>query len=234
MSRPTVGITTSTEQIVAAGWTETAAFSPVAYIRAVQRAGARAILLVPDDDPEGALDGVDAVIVSGGASDVSAESYGAEPHPETRGVEPRRDAFEQALVRLAAEQAIPVLGICRGMQMINVAYGGTLVQHMPDVLGRDDHRIPAAFADHEVALEPGSLAARASGREVERVKSHHHQGVDAVGQGLRVSGRATIDDTVEAVEDAEGRFVLGVLWHPEEDEASRVIAALVEQARASR
>jgi putative glutamine amidotransferase len=230
VSRPTVGITTSTEEIVAAGWDETAAFSPLSYVRAVQRAGARAVLLVPDDDPEGALGGLDAVIVSGGASDVSAQSYGAPPHPQTRGIEPRRDAFEIALVRAGAEQGVPVLGICRGMQIVNVAYGGTLTQHMPDVLGRDEHRVPAAFADHEVELAPGSLAARAVGRERERVKSHHHQGVENVGAGLAVSGTATIDGTVEAIEDADGRYVLGVLWHPEEDEASRVISALVESA----
>jgi putative glutamine amidotransferase len=234
--RPTVGITCSVADIVTDGWEEHAAFSPMSYVRAVQRAGARAVLLVADPDdtarPADVLRSVDAVIVSGGASDVAPGCYGAERHPATAAEEPGRDAFEIALVRAAAEQGVPVLGICRGMQLVNVAYGGSLVQHLPDVLGRDDHRVvPAEFADHEVRLEAGSLAARAAGRERERVRSHHHQGVERLGDGLRATGWATADDTIEAVEDPDA-YVLGVLWHPEEDEASRVVSALVEAARA--
>jgi putative glutamine amidotransferase len=234
--RPTIGITTSVSDVVAGAWTEHAAFSPTTYVRAVQGAGARAALLVADpedaQDPADVLRGIDAVIVSGGASDVAPRLYGQERHPATAPEEPVRDDFEIALVRGAAERGMPVLGICRGMQLVNVAYGGSLVQHLPEALGRDDHRVlPDQFADHDVRLEPGSLAARAAGRQCEPVKSHHHQGVERVGEGLRVSGRATVDDTIEAIEHPERPFVLGVLWHPEEDEASRVIGALVAAAR---
>jgi len=236
VSRPTVGITSSVADITAQGWEEHAAFSPLSYVRAVQRAGARAVLLVAD--PEDARDGkdilrgIDAVIVSGGASDVAPGRYGAERHPATAPEEPGRDAFEIALVRAAAEREVPVLGICRGMQLLNVAYGGTLVQHLPEALGRDHHRVlPADFADHEVRLRPGSLAARAAGRQHERVRSHHHQGVEKLGEGLEATGWAVTDGTIEAVEDPTRRFVLGVLWHPEEDEASRVVGSLVDAAR---
>ena len=230
-----MGISTSTEPIKAAGWDEVAAFSPLTYIHAVQRAGARAVLLVPDphdaEHPGDLLRGLAAVILSGGASDVHAEAYGAEAHPQTGGREPLRDTFEVAIVREAAERDLPLLGICRGMQVVNVAYGGTLHQHLPDVLGADEHRVPGGFSEHEVRIEPGSLAQRVVGREVERVLSHHHQGIDRLGEGLTITGRATSDDFPEVVEDAEGRFVLGVQWHPEEDEASRVVSALVDAAR---
>lgn len=231
--RPTVGITCTVADIVSDGWEEHAAFSPMTYVNAVRRAGARAVLLVADPEdarnPEDVLRGIDAVIVSGGASDVAPERYGADRRPETAPEEPGRDDFEIALVRAAAEHDVPVLGICRGMQLLNVAYGGTLTQHLPNA---DAHRVvPAEFADHEVVLDPGSLAARAAGGERERVRSHHHQGVDRVGDGLVVTGRAADDGIVEAIEDPDHPFVLGVLWHPEEDDASRVVSSLVDAAR---
>jgi putative glutamine amidotransferase len=131
------------------------------------------------------------------------------------------------------ERDLPVLGICRGMQMLNVATGGTLVQHLPDELGHEDHRpSPGSFAQHEVRLLPGSLAARATG-EAERhlVPSHHHQGPDELGEGLVASAWALPDGSVEALEHPERRFALGVLWHPEQDERSRVVGALVDAAR---
>jgi putative glutamine amidotransferase len=126
---------------------------------------------------------------------------------------------------------MPVLGICRGMQLLNVACGGTLVQHLPEALATELHAAtPGAFGDHDVRLEPGSLAARAAGAERLSVKSHHHQGVDELGEGLRATGWAEPDGPVEAIELEEG-FALGVLWHPEEDARSRVIGALVSAAK---
>ena len=234
--RPTIAITCSVADIRSGEWDEHAAFSPVAYVRAVQRAGGRAVLLVADerdaDDPHDLLEALDGVILSGGASDVAPRCYGQQPHPATAGEEPGRDAFEMALARGARERGIPVLGICRGMQLLNVAYGGTLHQHLPDVLGHDRHRaLPADFARHDVRVQPGSLAATATGNPTETVMSHHHQGPDRIGDGLKVTGTATIDDTPEAIEDPDARFLLGVLWHPEEDERSRVIGTLVDAAR---
>jgi putative glutamine amidotransferase len=236
MTRPTIAITCSVGDIRSGDWDEHAAYSPIAYVRAVQRAGARAILLVADEhdaaDPRELLQTIDGVILSGGGSDVAPRCYGHERHPKTAAEEPGRDAFELALARAAGEGDIPLLGICRGMQLLNVAYGGTLHQHLPDVLGHDEHRaLPAAFARHEVRIEPGSLAADATAAHTESVLSHHHQGPDVIGEELRVTGRATLDDSAEAIEDPRARFLLGVLWHPEEDERSRVVGALVGAAR---
>ena len=239
MTRITIAITCSVGDIRSGDWDEHAAFSPIAYVRAVQRAGARAILLVADDEdaehPQQLLQTLDGVILSGGGSDVAPRRYGQDPHPATAAEEPGRDAFEMALARCAKENDIPLLGICRGMQLLNVAYGGTLHQHLPDVLQHDDHRVlPAAFAHHEVRIEPGSLAAAATGRLVETVLSHHHQGPAEIGADLRVTGRSALDDIVEAIEDPGACFLLGVLWHPEEDERSRVVGALVDAARERR
>jgi len=234
MSRPTIGVTAATERVSYGVWSEVQAFmSPASYARAVQRAGGRPVLLIPDqedtDDPDGVLDVVDALIVTGGAGDVNPALYGEEPHPETGPVQEERDAYELALVRAAIEREMPVLGICRGMQILNVAYGGGIEQHVPDVVGHEKHRhTPGTFADHEVVIEPGSLAARAVGAERAPVKSHHHQGVKDVGAGLAVTARAD-DETVEAIEDPSCPFVLGVLWHPEEDEKSQLIKALVSE-----
>lgn len=206
------------------------------YPAAVQRAGALALILPPDEaaehDPDPLLDRVDALLLTGGA-DVDPASYGQERDPATGVTWPERDRFEIALTRRAIERQMPVLGACRGMQILNVALGGTLHQHLPDVIGTDVHRhTPGVFGDHEVRLEPDSLAARAVGSERTVVKSHHHQGIAELADGLVATGWSTGDDLVEAVELPGEPYVLGVLWHPEEDQASRVIASLVEAARA--
>ena len=208
--------------------------SPERYVRAVQRAGGRAILLPPDpddaQDPDEVLGMIDALLLTGGAGDLDPALYGQEPHPETGPVHEERDAYELALARAVLEHEMPTLGVCRGMQVLNLAYGGTIEQHVPDAVGHEEHRhTPGTFADHEVRLEPGSLAARAAGAELTAVKSHHHQGIKEVGKGLQATGWSTTDDLVEALEDPGRKFVLGVLWHPEEDEKSKLIEALVKE-----
>jgi putative glutamine amidotransferase len=233
MKRPVIGICAAIERARWGAWDTLVLLSPRNYSLAVQREGAIALMLSPDDavadDPEQLLDMIDGLILAGG-SDVDCGSYGAEPHPETRGTNADRDRFELALAQAAFERDMPVLGICRGMQMLNVARGGTLRQHIEGV---DVHRhTPGVFGDHEVDLDGDSLAARAAGSERVAVKSHHHQGVEDLGDGLRVTGRAPDDGEIEAIELPERQFVLGVLWHPEEDEQSRIIGALVEEARA--
>jgi putative glutamine amidotransferase len=233
--RPVIGLCAAIEQVRYGAWEEPADMLPHSYSAAVQRAGGMALLLPPDpavaDHPEDVLEAVDGLVLAGGG-DIGPASYGEDAWPETTGVNPARDEFEIALARAAVERDMPVLGICRGMQLLNVALGGTLVQHLPEAVGHDHHRsTPGSFDDHEVELRQGSLIARTTGREREPVKSHHHQGVGRIGRGLVVSGHAD-DGLVEAIEVPDRRFVLGVLWHPEEDEASRVIGALVDEARA--
>jgi putative glutamine amidotransferase len=240
MARPTIGICTPLERARWSAWHLDAFLLPRNYVDAVHRAGAMALLLPPDpvliDAPDEILDRIDGLMLAGGG-DIDPCAYGAAPHPETVGSVPERDAFEVALVRRALERDIPVLGICRGMQVLNVACGGTLHQHLPELVGHGDHRrVLGSFdgADHDVRLAPGSLAARAAGEELHATKSHHHQGVDGVGDGLVVTGWAQLDELPEALELERNRFALGVQWHPEADERSRLIAALVEEARARR
>lgn len=238
MTRPVIGICTPLELARWGAWELDAFLLPRSYADAVNRAGAMALLLAPDPaltaDPDEALDRIDGLMLAGGG-DIDPRFYDALPHPKTIGSVPERDAFELALVRRALERDLPVLGICRGMQVVNVACGGTLHQDLPELLGHEEHRrVLGSFdgADHEVRLEPGSLAARAAGEELHATKSHHHQGVDRVGEGLVVTGWAVVDDLPEALELAGNAFALGVQWHPEADETSRLIAALVEHAAA--
>ena len=236
MARPVIGICTPLERARWGAWNLDAFLLPRNYVDAVHRAGAMALLLAPDpvlvEDPDEILDRLDGLMLAGGA-DIDPEAYCAAAHPLTIGSVPERDTFEVALVRRALERDLPVLGICRGMQVMNIACGGTLHQDLPEVLGHEEHRrVLGSFdgADHDVRLKPGSLAARAAGEERHVAKSHHHQGVDRVGDGLEVTGWATVDELPEALERADNGFALGVQWHPEADETSRLIAALVEHA----
>jgi putative glutamine amidotransferase len=231
-----IGICAAVERVRRDPWDEVVNMVQRTYTAAVQRTGSLALVLPPDDAvveaPDLLLDRIDGLLLAGGA-DVDPASYGADPHPETGVTWPERDRFEIALAVRAIERGIPVLGACRGMEILNVARGGTLEQHLPDVIGSDRHRhTPGQFSDHEVRLEPGSLAARATGGERSLVKSHHHQGIGELGQGLVASGTSPADGVIEAVEIPGEPYVLGVLWHPEADEASRVIASLVEAASA--
>ena len=236
MSPPVVGICAAIEQARWASWDIVVAMAPQTYATAVQAAGAIAVILPPDPevtgDPDRLLDRIDALLLAGG-SDIDPASYGAEPGPETTGARAERDRFEIALLRRAIERDMPALGICRGMQVLNVVRGGTIDQHIPESLGGSVvHReVPGTFSDHEVEIDSGSLAARAAGGERVEVKSHHHQGVDRLGEGLIVTGRSSGDGLVEAIELPESTYALGVLWHPEEDVRSSVIASLVEEAR---
>jgi putative glutamine amidotransferase len=235
MARPLIGVCAAVENATFGFWKdEPATLLPLSYARAIHGAGGMMAMLPPDrratESPDELLDRIDALVLGGGA-DIDAESQGIEAHPETVGTNPDRDNFEIALARGALELGIPLLGVCRGMQILNVACGGTLDQHLPDRLGHERHRpVPGSWAEHDVRLEPGSLAARAAGTEHLTVKSHHHQGVEAIPDPLLPSAWATDDESVEAIESDNGRFVLGVLWHPEEDANDRVIPSLVERA----
>jgi putative glutamine amidotransferase len=230
---PVIGITTYLVPASFGAWEVESALVPADYIRAVERAGGRPLLVPPSTDGvEETLDAVDGLIFSGG-SDLDPDLYGQDAHPETVGVARERDDAELALLRAALERDLPVLAICRGSQVLNVALGGDLVQHLPDVVGDDKHKhTPGVFADHEVTLERESRLERLLGDRAP-VKSHHHQGFGRLGDGLRVAAHAD-DGAVEAVEDPARRFALGVLWHPEAGEDWKLFEALVDEARGYR
>jgi putative glutamine amidotransferase len=235
MARPLIGVCAAVENANFGVWKdEPAVLLPLSYARAIHGAGGMMAMLPPDrratENPDELLDRLDALVLGGGA-DIDPESQGVEAHPETVGSNPDRDRFEIALARGALERGIPLLGVCRGMQILNVACGGTLDQHLPDRLGHERHRpVPGEWAEHEVRIQPGSLVAQAAGADQLTVKSHHHQGVDAIPDSLSATAWASDDESVEAIESADGDFVLGVLWHPEEDANDRVIPTLVERA----
>lgn len=229
-----IGITASLEAADWVVWKGVEAnVSQRTYSLCVADADAVPVMLPADEAvgeaPDELLELLDAVVISGGA-DVDPATYGAEPEPQTVNFKPERDRFELALARRALERDLPLLGVCRGMQVLNVACGGTLDQQLADA---EAHlHTPGAFTDHEVRLAPGSLAARAVGAERVQVRSHHHQGIGRLGEGLEASGWAEPGQVVEAIEAPERSFALGLLWHPEEERRSPVVAALAEAARA--
>jgi putative glutamine amidotransferase len=227
--RPVVGITTYVTPAKWSYWELEAALVPFQYVRAVELAGGRPVLVPPSAEGiEETLDALDGLIFSGG-SDLDPETYGAEPHQETVGVVPERDKAELALLSAALERDMPVLAICRGSQVLNVALGGNLVQHLPEVVGDEKHKqTSGVFADHDVAIHADTRLGGLLGDRAP-VKSHHHQGFGRLGQGLVEAARAE-DGTVEAVEDPARRFALGVLWHPEAGEDLKLFEELVRQA----
>lgn len=226
--KPVVGITTYLTRAAWGAWNLEAALIPADYVHAVERSGGSPVLVPPGAEVEVTLDVVDGLIFSGG-SDLDPELYGDRPHPETNGVVRERDDFELRLMRAALARDLPVLAICRGSQVLNVALGGGIEQHVPDRVGNDVHKeTSGVFAEHDVEVVPGTrLGSLLGGRH--DVKSHHHQGFGELGQGLREAARAP-DGTVEALEDPSRRFTLGVLWHPEAGEDGALFDALVGQA----
>ncbi len=221
---PVVGVTTYAEPARWGVWEEPAMLLPRTYADLVAAAGGVPVLLPPLPAAAGAVDRLDAVVLAGGA-DVDPARYGAAPHPRTDRPRTDRDAAELAVLRRALDRGVPVLGICRGLQLLNVALGGSLHQHLPDVVGHDGHNpAPAVFGAVEVALT-GRTAALLGERVT--VRCHHHQAVDRVGAGLAVTGRAA-DGTVEAMELAGHPFVLAVQWHPEQELTElRLVEALI-------
>jgi putative glutamine amidotransferase len=230
--RPVIGITAYLVPAAWGAWNMEAALVPADYVRAVSAAGGAPILLPPGSSLPETLGLVDGLVFSGG-SDLDPELYAADAHPETGGVIRERDDFELELMRAALERDVPMLAICRGSQVLNVALGGDLEQHVPDRVGTELHReVPGVFSEHDVALVGGTRLASILGKRHD-VKSHHHQGFGALGSGLQEAARAP-DGTLEALEDPSRRFTLGVLWHPEAGEDRALFEALVAEAVAYR
>ena len=228
--KPIIGITSYAQEATWGAWTLPAALVPLAYVRAVELAGGRPLVVPPVDDAVAeTLAALHGLVLSGGA-DIDPAVYGEEPHPETTMTHPHRDQAELTLLEAALERELPVLAICRGMQMLNILHGGSLHQHLPELIGHEGHReTPGVFSSHSVRLQEGSATGAMLGRRL-TVKSSHHQGVERIGEGLDVVGWAD-DGSVEAIEDRARRFAVGVLWHPEEGEDKRLFEALVEEAR---
>jgi putative glutamine amidotransferase len=228
VARPLIGITTYLTPAAFGAWELEAALVPAEYVRAVTRAGGAPLLVPPGAGIEETVEGVDALVFSGG-SDLDPGLYGEEPHSETTGIVRERDDFELALMEAALARDMPILAICRGSQVLNVALGGNLEQHVPDRVGTSVHKeTPGVFAEHDVEVLTKTRLAGILGDRHD-VKSHHHQGFDSLGRGLRESARAP-DGTVEALEDPARRFTLGVLWHPEAGEDMALFEALVAEA----
>jgi putative glutamine amidotransferase len=228
--KPVIGITSYAQEIRYGVWEEEAALVPLSYVKAIEHAGGRPFVVPPVEDAvEETLAVLDGVVFSGGG-DLDPALYGADAHPATDEPHRRRDGAELELMRAALERDLPILAVCRGSQLLNVAHGGDLVQHLPEQVGHDRHRhTPGRFGDHDVRLEPASRVGRLLGEHAP-VKSHHHQGYGRIGDGLRAAAWAD-DGTVEALEDPARRFAVGVLWHPEEGEDFALFRALVEEAR---
>jgi len=227
--KPLIGITTYITSARFGSWEEVTSLVPQDYVRAIEHAGGRPLLVPPSEDGiDETLDAFDGVIFSGG-SDLDPEMYGQEAHPETYGIVEQRDRAELALLEAALARDMPVLAICRGSQVLNVALGGDLVQHLPDVVGDQKHKhTPGEYADHEVDVHPETRLGSLLGERAP-VKSHHHQGFGRLGEGLKEAARAD-DGTVEALEDPSRRFTIGVLWHPEAGDDLRLFEELVAEA----
>jgi putative glutamine amidotransferase len=231
---PVIGLTTYLTRAQMGVWDVRASFLPQVYFQGVTASGGAAVLLPPQpvdaDIAERVLDSLDGLLITGG-NDVDSAAYGQEPHPNNDKPAPERDDWEFALLRGALERQLPVLGICRGAQVLNVALGGTLHQHLPDVIGHSGHRAGnAVFTTLPVRTVAGTRLAALVGESVD-ARCYHHQAIAELGEGLLVSGWDA-DGVVEALELPGPGFALAVQWHPEESlDDLRLFSAIVEAAR---
>lgn len=229
MTGPVIGLTSYVEPAGWGHWHAPANLLPYNYIERIAEAGARPVLLPPVSGVETLLDRLDALVLTGG-SDVNPAAYGAEPHPTTDTPREFRDTAELALTRAALDQGLPLLGICRGLQILNVALGGTLHQHVPDLVGHENHSpTPGRFATHPVRVEPGSHLAKLLGRTDLTVPTHHHQSVAHLGEGL-IPVAWSEDGLVEATEYPSHPFAVAVQWHPEAGDDLSLFSALAAAA----
>ena len=241
MTAPIIGIVADRKPVTSGAWVDIPNDGlPHTYVAAIEAAGG-APLLIPSvgvhlDDPGHVLDLLDGLFLPGGR-DLDAELYGSEAHPTNDAPLRERDDLELALTRLARERGIPVLGACRGLQVLNVAFGGTLEQHLGDRIALTPHRaVVGTFTSHPVTVVAGTLLSRLAHEPSFEIASHHHQGVGELGEGLVVSASAP-DGVIEAIETTDGAFCLGVQWHPEErldPDGLALVEAFVAAARDAR
>ena len=232
-ARPVIGITAYEEPASWGHWNTQASLVPADYVHALAAAGASPVILPVHDEHDDALDALvlrlDGLVLTGGP-DVDPARYGAEAHPRSQPPRRQRDTHELALIAAVERCGLPLLAICRGMQLLNVAHGGTLVQHLPEVVGHEGHNpTPGTFALHGVHVDPLSSLRKALDWEAREVPSHHHQGIDRLADGLSAVAWAD-DGTIEAIERRSRPFVIGVQWHPEADENRSVFESLVKAA----
>lgn len=232
--RPVIGITSYLEPVDRAPWRgQLSVTLPATYAEKVIAAGGLPVVIPPMPDADAAwarqvLGVLDGLIISGGA-DVEASRYGATSDGSAQQARPDRDGSELALAVVSAEIDLPTLGICRGMQIMAVQAGGTLIQHLPDVVGHEEHcPSPGVWSTHRVITEPGTVLADLLGPQVS-CPTYHHQGV-ATAPGYDVVARAE-DGVIEGLHDPAARWRLGVQWHPEQGEDLRLFEALVAAAR---
>jgi len=229
MSAPLIGITSYVEPARFTVWEMTATLLPHAYVEQVVRAGGQPVVLPPAGDPSSVLPRLDGLVLTGGG-DLDPAAYGASPHERTGYVRDFRDSSELSLVRAALDGDVPFLGICRGLQVLNVALGGTLHQHVPDVVGDERHcQSPGLYNRFPVTVAPGTRLAKALGQETVTVSHYHHQAVDRLGPGLTATAWSS-DGLIEGAEAADHPFAVGVQWHPEADGDPSLFAALVSAA----
>ncbi len=229
-NRPIIALTSYVAPARWGAWKLPAALVPLDYVEAVCAAGGRPVLLPPMTEGVGETLAIADGLVFSGGPDIDPKNYGATIAGATSEVRPERDAAELGLLRAALAQDIPVLGICRGMQLLNVARGGTLVQHLPDVVHHVGHRTePGRFDIHAARIRRGTRTAEILGERVS-VCSAHHQGIATVGDGLIATAWAD-DESIEAIEDPRKEFVVGVLWHPEAGDDNSLFEALVLAAQ---
>ncbi|WP_182908452.1 gamma-glutamyl-gamma-aminobutyrate hydrolase family protein [Microbispora sp. H13382] len=228
MARPVIGVTCYVEPAKFTVWDMPAALLPYMYVEHVERAGGQPVILPPAGEPAELAGRLDGLIIAGGG-DIDPARYGSTPAPQTGYVRKFRDNAEFGLMAAAMEAGLPFLGICRGLQVLNVALGGTLHQHLPDVVGHAGHSpAPGTFGRLPVRLSPG--LAKIYGGEDLTPAHYHHQAIDHLADGLEVTARSD-DGTIEAVEVTGAAFALAVQWHPEADEDGPLFHALVAAAR---
>jgi len=227
--KPVIAVSAGDQRARWGAWDEMATVVPSAYMRAVNAAGGVPVVVAPTTDAETIAERLDGLVLTGGA-DLDPQLYGEGPHPEAQNPDYDRDVFELQILEACVSRDVPVLAICRGLQLLNVARGGSLFQHLPDEVGTSMHLpTPGSFGRHRVRIELDSRLGRILGRERADVPTHHHQGIDRLGKGLLPVAWSE-DDVVEAVEDPELGFLVAVQWHPEAGDDLTLFEALVEAA----